>query len=592
MDIFKIRQELKTKSIFDIPLLVTFYARVSSEKDEQLNSLDNQVSYYKKFIESNTAWTYVEGYVDEGISGMHIDKRQSFQQMIYDAKQGKFDLIITKEISRFARNTLDSIKYTRELLALGVCVFFQNDNINTVDEDSELRLTIMSSIAQDELRKLSSRIKFGHNQAIKKGVVIGNSRIFGYKKDNKKLVIDEKEAPMVQLVFDLYSTDEYSMKQIEDILYEKGYRNHNGNKIYHTTLSNMIANPKYKGYYCGNKVKIIDMFTKQQKFLPESEWVMYKDETGEIVPAIVSEKVWDKANEVLKRRSQDVKKRRNISTHNNLLTGKMHCTCCNSLYYLKNNKADKNGNINSRWVCSGKIRSGAKSCKSFTIFENEIKEIIFNAFNTCIPNIDDLIEQYLKIADSITDENNIINDINKIKAQIEKEQTKQDKLLELVSINAVSTEDFQRMNNDISNKKSQLKDELQNLEDKCSLNADTKKYILSVTESLQETKETVDAPHMISRTFIEEYIDKINVTPIDSTSMDVEIKLFTGQNCKFPYNKPKSRTNKGFESNKGSTGHTALIKCPVQPMKFERIYRTIANHKMSFKYNVTIVVPI
>ena len=264
MDIHEIRQKIKISSIYDIPMRVTFYARVSSEKDEQLNSLDNQISYYTDLIKSNKKWTYVNGYIDEGISGISTQKRENFHQMIADAKIGMFDLIITKEISRFARNTLDSIKYTRELLNDGVGVFFQNDNINTLDEDSELRLTIMSGIAQDELRKLSSRIKFGHQQAIKNKVVIGNSRIFGYVKDNKKLVIEPNEAKMVRELFELYATDKYSMKQIEDLFWQKGYRNLNGNKIAHSTMSNIISNPKYKGYYCGNKVKVIDMFTKKQ----------------------------------------------------------------------------------------------------------------------------------------------------------------------------------------------------------------------------------------------------------------------------------------------------------------------------------------
>ena len=218
----------------------------------------------------------MQGYVDGGLSAATTKNREDFHRMVEDGKEGLFDLIITKEITRFARNTLDSILYTRELLGSGVGVFFQNDNINTFDEDSELRLTIMSGIAQDELRKLSSRVKFGHAQAIKNSVVLGNSRIFGYIKDGGRLVIDESEAPMVRELFELYATGEYSMKQIETLFWDKGYRNHNGKKIAHTTMSGMISNPKYKGYYVGNKVKVIDLFTKKQKFLPPEEWVMFK----------------------------------------------------------------------------------------------------------------------------------------------------------------------------------------------------------------------------------------------------------------------------------------------------------------------------
>ena len=231
------RKQLRTKTIYDLPLRVTFYARVSTDKDEQLNSLDNQIHYYEELIRKNKTWTFVPGYIDEGLSGISTKKRENFHRMVADGKAGLFDLIITKEITRFARNTVDSIQYTRELLGCGVAVFFQNDGINTLDEDSELRLTIMSGIAQDELRKLSSRVRFGHQQAIQSSVVLGNSRIMGYKKANKRLVIDETEAPMVRELFELYATDQYSMKQIEGIFWDRGYRNMNGNRIAHGTMS-------------------------------------------------------------------------------------------------------------------------------------------------------------------------------------------------------------------------------------------------------------------------------------------------------------------------------------------------------------------
>ena len=231
MDIHAVRQQLRTKSIYDIPLRVTYYARVSSESDEQLNSLENQIRYYEDLIRKNRAWTFVPGYIDEGLSGISTKKRENFNRMVEEAAEDRFDLVITKEISRFARNTLDSIQYTRQLLSYGVGVFFQNDNINTLDEDSELRLSIMSSIAQDELRKLSSRVKFGHQQAIKQNVVLGNSRIFGYRKDQKRLVIDESEAPMVRELFELYATEQYSMKQIETLFWEKGIATSTATKL-------------------------------------------------------------------------------------------------------------------------------------------------------------------------------------------------------------------------------------------------------------------------------------------------------------------------------------------------------------------------
>ena len=334
MDIYSTREKIKRENISfqNLKLRVTFYARVSTDFNVQLNSLDNQVSYFTELIEKNPNWEYVEGYIDEGLSGTSIAKREQFNEMIEDGKAGLFDLIITKEVSRFARNTLDSIKYTRELLSNGVAVYFQNDNINTLDEDSELRLTIMSSLAQDESRKISSRVRFGHQQAIKKGTVLGTDNMYGYRKANGKLTIDEGEAKFIRELFEMYSTGRFSMKQLEKHFYNKGIRNSKGKMLSHSTMSNIIRNPKYKGYYVGNKVKITDLFTKKQKFLPEDEWVMYKDETGKTVPAIVSEEIWDKANEVLYMRSQDVITAQHKTVHQNLLTGKLICAHCGKPY--------------------------------------------------------------------------------------------------------------------------------------------------------------------------------------------------------------------------------------------------------------------
>lgn len=539
MNIHEIRQLMKTKSIYEIPMRVTFYARVSSEKDEQLNSLDNQIAYYTDFIKKNPNWDYVPGYIDEGISGISTQKRENFNQMIADAKSDMFDFVITKEISRFARNTLDSIGFTRELLSSGVGVFFQNDNINTLDEDSELRLSIMSSIAQDELRKLSSRIKFGHQQAIKNHVVLGNSRIFGYDKKDKKLVINEEEAKMVRELFELYSTDQYSMKQIEDLFWEKGYRNRNGNKIAHSTMANTISNPKYKGYYVGNKVKVIDMFTKKQHFLPPEEWIMFKDETGELVPAIVSEELWEAANVVLSRRSKDVKNRQNICNHANLLTGKLFCTHCGKAYYRRDS-VDKQGNKNSKWVCSGKINNGADSCPSFAIYEEEIKTILFDVFNETSPIAEDLVESYIEMYKTIDASGEMLRDIERLKTEIDHEQKKKRKILDYNLNGDLSDEEYLQMNKECKEKILELEKELADLLEQQNSKEDFKRHIDEIRAVLTLAKKDA-ASGIISREFVNKYIDKIFVTP-EGDSLRLEIKIFTGKMCEKYLSKIRSRT--------------------------------------------------
>ena len=543
MDIHSVRALLKTKSIYDIPLRVTFYARVSSESDEQLNSLGNQITYYEDLIKRNRAWTFVPGYIDEGLSGISTKKRENFNRMIDEAAQDKFDLVITKEISRFARNTLDSIQFTRQLLNHGVGVFFQNDNINTLDEDSELRLSIMSSIAQDELRKLSSRVKFGHQQAIRDNVVLGNSRIFGYVKDGGRLVIDEEQAVMVRELFELYATDQFSMKQIEGIFWEKGYRNHNGKRIAHTTMSNMISNPKYKGYYVGNKVKVIDMFTKRQKFLPPEEWVMFKDESGEIVPAIVSEELWDTANAILKRRSDDVKSRQGICNHANLLTGKLYCTHCGAAYYRRESK-DKAGNKNSRWVCSGKIKNGADSCPSIAIYEEELKPLLLDVAQDTKVSTEALIAEYVAMFQSLDGENQIPKLIAAAREKIEFAEKKKSKLLGFSVTGAISDADFLTMNKQCADEIAAAKAEIEELEQQLYSKEEFRKQIETM-KAVMRSMEQAAASGAITKEFVDEFIDKIFVTPEKDGVMRLDIKIFTGE-----------ATMRYFEKLAGRTGHT------------------------------------
>ena len=559
MDIHSIRHLLKMKSIYDIPLRVTYYARVSSESDEQLNSLGNQITYYEDLIKRNRNWTFVPGYIDEGLSGISTKKRENFNRMIEEAAEDRFDLVITKEISRFARNTLDSIQFTRQLLGYGVGVFFQNDNINTLDEDSELRLSIMSSIAQDELRKLSSRVKFGHAQAIKDGVVLGNNRIFGYQKDNGRLIIDEDESPMVRELFELYATGEYSMKQIEVIIWNKGYRNSRGNRLSHTTMSNMISNPKYKGYYVGNKVKVIDMFTKKQKFLPPEEWVMFKDESGEIVPAIVSEELWEKANAVLRKRSDDVKSRQGICNHANLLTGKLFCPCCGAAYYRRESR-DRQGNRNSKWVCSGKIKNGADSCASFPIYEEEIKPLLFEVFKETEADAEAMLEEYLRLYQSL-DSGGVQQQIAAIEQKIDFETRKKRKLLDFNITGQITDSEYLQRSRDCDQEIDRLQKQLAELQQEQESKEDFRKHMESIRAVMRSAQQDANQ-QIVNKEFIDKYIDRIYATPQEDGSLRLEIKIFTGEATEKYLNRLKQRAAEQENTPEyavvgaGRTGHT------------------------------------
>ena len=301
MNVLKTREELiQGKTIYDMKLNVAYYARVSTDKNDQLNSLENQSKYFKEFIYENNNWSLVGAYIDEGISGTQVLNRDQFLNMINDSKKGKIDLILTKEISRFSRNVIDSIKYTEELLSNGTIVYFLSDNINTIYPDSEFRLALMSSLAQDEIRKLSERVKFGIKRKIKDKKIIG-SKLTGYYIKDGKLIINDNEREIIEILFKLYSTGKYSFKKISQILSNKGYLNRYGKAYSDNTLKKMLLNPRYKGYYTANLTYVENYKTHKRRKVSEKERIIYKDKN---IPVIIPPRLWNKANEIYNLKSK------------------------------------------------------------------------------------------------------------------------------------------------------------------------------------------------------------------------------------------------------------------------------------------------
>lgn len=523
MNIYYARERLRTGSIFDLKLKVAYYARVSTEKMEQQVSIKHQQEYYEEFIRSNQNWTFSGAYIDDGISGMHTEKREEFQNMIQDAKLGRVDMIITKEISRFARNTLDSIQYTRELLSYGVCVWFQNDGINTIDEDSEFRLTIMAGVAQDELRKLSSRIKFGHARSIQNGVVLGN-RIYGYHKKDGKLTIVPEEAEMVRMIFRDYAAG-VSTPKIEKKLWDMGYRNSKGSKIDRNVIRHIIKNPKYKGYFCGGKVKIVDMFTKKQEFIPESEWVMFKDD-GSRVPQIIDEETWEKANQYMTMRGDAIKTRRTSFKSENLFTGMIFCSNDNAPYWLKQHYI--RGKEDVRWVCSHKIKNGAASCNSFGIKESELKIMVSELINESSCNIEEVIKKYLELLRRATDNKpDSKAEIDRLQKQIESINKKKEKILEYNLDGNISDEEFiQRnkgYNEQIEKLNSQISDLTPNQDDFVS----TEMQFKNIIDTLKKFNGV--EPEDINRQIVEELFEKIVVKSFEGNKATLTFYLKTGE---------------------------------------------------------------
>lgn len=444
MEVRKIRAEMRNgRSFYDMPLRVTFYARVSTDQDEQINSLENQVQYYTELIQSKPNWRFVPGYVDEGISGGSTKKRDNFNRMIRDAKAGMFDFIITKEISRFSRSTLDSIKYTQELLDYNVGVFFQNDNINTLDTDSEFRLVIMAGVAQDEIRKLSERLKFGFRQAIKNGHVLGNDKLYGYDKKDCVLTANEEEAEIIRIIFDLYGNQRLGTRTISKRLMELGYTSREGNAFNTLTIRHILENPKYKGWYCGNKSQSVDYRTKRNILLDESEWVTYPDPS---IPAIVSEELWNRANILYKRRREEMKSHSSgISFHNRYpysakIYGEEHGTTFHR-QVIQTKKGQQ-----EVWQCKVYRSHGRAACSAPQIRSSDLDVILSDIFKELVRDKEKIIESLVTVLTNIPKE----VDYGKLRCQVENEmddlERKKNRLLDLSIAGALTVEEFKERN--------------------------------------------------------------------------------------------------------------------------------------------------
>ena len=521
MNIYYVREKLRNCSIYDIELNVAYYARVSTEKVEQQASIKHQEEHFEELIHSNNRWKFAGSYIDDGISGIHADKREEFQRMLRDAKLGKIDMIITKEISRFARNTLDSIQYTRELLSYGVCVWFQNDGINTIDDDSEFRLTIMAGVAQDEIRKLSSRVKFGHAQSIKNGVVLGH-RMYGYSNNQGKLELVPEEADMVRMIFQDYASG-ISTPRIEKKLWDIGYRSFKGGKINRDVIKNIIRNPKYKGYYCGGKVKVVDMFTKKQEFLPQSEWIMFKDD-GSRVPQIIDETTWEKANAYLRERGEAIKSRRTSFKNENIFTGKLFCANDGAPYWMKQHYI--RGKEDVRWVCSYKIKNGAASCTSFGLAESELKEVIADLINKSSENIDSILEEYFEILQSsIKNIPDNKNEISRLEKQIDLLKQKREKILEYNLDGKISDDEFISRNKEYVKQIKQIESHILEIQNTKSPEP-VEIQLSAIKEQLEKFKGVT--PQDINRQIVNELFEKITVEPLAVTCATLTFQLRSG----------------------------------------------------------------
>lgn len=339
-------------------LRVAAYCRVSTDKDDQTNSLISQRRYFADYINHHEDWVLNDVYFDEGISGTQTKKRVGFNAMIEEAMQGGIDLILTKEVCRFARNTVDTLSYTRKLKDNGIGVIFTIDNIDTRDADGELRLTIMASIAQEESRKTSERVKWGQKRRMEQGVVFGRDML-GYTVQNGTLSINEEEAPIVRAIFHKFTNEGKGTHVIARELLEEGMRPMRVKLWSNTIILRVLRNEKYVGDLCQKKTYTPNYLTHAKKYNRGNEEMVYLKDHHE---PIIDRELWNRTQAELLRRSpsEDAK-----SKHSNRYwcSGKLYCGMCGGRYVSRTKKL-KNGDIYKAWRCYAAANHGTKKISS------------------------------------------------------------------------------------------------------------------------------------------------------------------------------------------------------------------------------------
>lgn len=441
----KYEQLNEERKFIKVKKRVAAYCRVSTDNEDQANSFESQQRYFKQYIEHHPDWELYEIFADEGISGTNTKKRKEFNRMIACAQNGDFDLIITKEISRFARNTLDSIYYTRELKKYDVGVIFMNDGINTLDGDAELRLAIMSSIAQEESRKTSERVKWGQKRQMEQGVVFGRSML-GYDVKDGQMSINEEGAKVVRLIFHKFVHEGKGTHVIARELREEGIHPMRVKEWSNTVILRLIRNEKYCGDLVQKKTYTPDYLSHDKKYnRGQEEFVIIKNHHE----PIVSRELFEEANRILDARSLSPEGK---AKHSNRypFSGKLKCGCCGSSYVARYKKRN-DGSVYKAWRCIEAARHGSPhkdkagnqvGCVGLSIRNEDAIHIMYLVTKSLKFDKEKVIGNLLSTIKKVIDMDSTGTDISQLQRRITDIETGKAKLLDVFLSGVISKEEF------------------------------------------------------------------------------------------------------------------------------------------------------
>lgn len=496
---------------------IAAYCRVSTEKEAQIDSLEKQIEFFNEFTKKNGYELY-KLYADEGISGKQIKHRKQFQQMMEDAKHKKFEKVVVKDVSRFARNTVDLLQSVRELKSYGVQVDFLN-NGEVMEGGSEFILTILGAMAQQESANMSKRVKFGKDITAQKGRV--PNLVFGYDKipnERYTLKINEEEAQIVKEIFESYVYKGIGTTKIAWDLNDRGIRTKKTkSKWVQTSIVRMLKNPIYTGRVTNKKSEVTDFITGTRKDLPEEEWIVV--ERSEM--RIISDELFNRAQEILAQRSNEFKLNNKREKTEYVFSTLIYCKHCGYSFRRIKRKYKEDGPEYIRWVCSGRNSMGVNHCPNTTVIdEEELLNAIKIYLKSIIKNKKDFMKTVEKEFEKITKlrENNERSEESLLK-EIEKVTVKKQKYMEMFQNEIINIQELKKytnpLNEDIARLERELKLITSEIKEKDVLEKELNKTIKTVDDILNN--------QTITNAMLKTIIDVIEVD--SDSNIEVRLKL-------------------------------------------------------------------
>ena len=517
---------------------VVAYCRVSTDHEDQKNSIENQEMYFKEYVKNhkNEGWELVKIYADEGITGTSLKRREDFNRMYRDAQNGKIDLILTKEVCRFARNTVDTLEKTREFKKLGIEVHFIIDNIKTFDNDAELRLGIMATLAQDDSRRTSERVQFGVIQSMKKGVAFGNY-VYGYDfvRDEltgkkTKLIINEEEAKVVKYIFNAYLNEGKGAHTIALELKEKGIpikrprKKEKSTDWRGETVLGILSNVKYIGDLKQRITYTTDFLEHtKKKNQGEKEFIYTKNHHE----PIIDEELFYSTQKELKRRSDLHKHEKSKYTNRHTFSGKLQCGCCEASYVGGENRKRKDGTIRKTWRCYNAVKYGKEhlqdgrqiGCNGKRVNDEVLKKSFLKAFEQIKVNKEEVkkdIEKYIKKAIKECDEDILRGD--RLLEQKEKLNREKNRLLDLCVKEIISENVYKTKNNELEEKIEKINIEIQEQENRKMM----RENIYEILENARKVVDDILEIKKFSKKVCRELVEKVII--YDDNKFDFYIK--------------------------------------------------------------------